>query len=480
MGIRIQPQQFQVPKDDPFANDTLGRLQPAEVLTHLIGALDGPCVLAVDAAWGAGKTTFLRMWAGHLRKLGFPVVEFNAWETDFTNDPFLALSEELTAGLRLDKDSLGGGAENLRTATQNVLRQAGPRLAQAVVTALLGSGAGELARDTLTSLTDAQMSRYGEAKQAITEFRQTLGDVADALSADHNGRPLVVVVDELDRCRPSYAIELLETAKHLFAVDRVVFVLAVNRAQLAESVRALYGSGFNSEGYLRRFFDLDFRLPEPNREAFIDALIHRIAFDDYFKRTQDDEARNDRGIARQWLLDFFGGSGLSLRTVEQATHRLGLLLASLRGDRRIFLAMATFVLIFRTIDPDLYHRFADGKATDEEVAHAMFTWVAADYRYTDAGRQLECKILMAASEQPLANNGPWAELDTPLRRKYTTLAQEPNSHDGKRDRDREHAADMMKFIQYEQQNLFRRGGPGFRHSVDRLELFSQDLVEQAP
>ena len=111
------------------------------------------------------------------------------------------------------------------------------------------------------------MSRYGEAKQAITEFRQTLGDVADALSEDHNGRPLVVVVDELDRCRPSYAIELLETAKHPFAVDRVVFVLAVNRAQLAESVRALYGAGFNSEGYLRRFFDLDFRLPEPNREA---------------------------------------------------------------------------------------------------------------------------------------------------------------------------------------------------------------------
>ena len=140
-----------------------------------------------------------------------------------------------------------------------------------MVTALLGSGAGDLARDTLTSLADEQVSRYGEAKQAIREFRQTLGDIAVALSADRNGRPLVVVVDELDRCRPSYAIELLETAKHLFAVDRVVFVLAVNRAQLAESVRALYGSGFNSEGYLRRFFDLDFRLPEPNREAFIDA-----------------------------------------------------------------------------------------------------------------------------------------------------------------------------------------------------------------
>ena len=84
------------------------------MLTHLIGSLDGPCVLAVDAAWGAGKTTFLRIWAGHLRKLGFPVVEFNAWETDFTDDPFLALSEELTEGLHSRKDSLGDSAKDLK------------------------------------------------------------------------------------------------------------------------------------------------------------------------------------------------------------------------------------------------------------------------------------------------------------------------------------------------------------------------------
>ena len=66
----------------------------------MLRSVDGPCVLAVDAPWGAGKTTFLRMLSHHLRNQEFPVIEFNAWETDFAGDPFVALSEELTAGLR--------------------------------------------------------------------------------------------------------------------------------------------------------------------------------------------------------------------------------------------------------------------------------------------------------------------------------------------------------------------------------------------
>ena len=78
MGIRIQPREIDVLTDDPFKNDLLDRKEPVEVLTHLVGAIEGPCVLAVDAAWGNGKTTFLRIWAQHLRNQGFPVVEFNA------------------------------------------------------------------------------------------------------------------------------------------------------------------------------------------------------------------------------------------------------------------------------------------------------------------------------------------------------------------------------------------------------------------
>ena len=60
--------------------------------------------MAVDAAWGAGKTTFLKMWAKYLLKEGFSVVEFNAWQTDASGDPLVALTTEITEQLKDDAD----------------------------------------------------------------------------------------------------------------------------------------------------------------------------------------------------------------------------------------------------------------------------------------------------------------------------------------------------------------------------------------
>ena len=127
MGIRIQPREINVPENDPFKNDLLGRKESVEVLTHLVGSLEGPCVLAVDAAWGSGKTTFLRIWAQYLRNQGFPVVEFNAWETDFVGDPFVSLSTELTEGLRAYTDeTLATKIDNTRKVAKEVIRRAFP------------------------------------------------------------------------------------------------------------------------------------------------------------------------------------------------------------------------------------------------------------------------------------------------------------------------------------------------------------------
>ena len=107
MGVRIRPEDIEVPEDDPFKNDLLNRKEPAEILRNLVDAIEGPCVLAVDAAWGAGKTTFLRIWSRYLLNQGFPVVRFNAWETDHAGDPFISLVSELTAGLEgYNKESL--------------------------------------------------------------------------------------------------------------------------------------------------------------------------------------------------------------------------------------------------------------------------------------------------------------------------------------------------------------------------------------
>ena len=305
MGIRIQPHEIDVPVDDPFANDLLDRKESVEVLTHLVHSFEGPCVLAVDAAWGNGKTTFLKIWAQYLRNERFPVVEFNAWETDFSGDPFVALSTELTEGLQEYKEdeSLEPKIVKTKKVAKKVLQRAVPSLIRIGTASIpvVGTEVGQL----LASYAEKSLSEYHEAKKSIKEFNDALQGMAGALSKSCENRPLIVVIDELDRCRPSYAVELLEVAKHLFAVDHIVFVLAVNRSELEHSIKALYGREFDAQGYLRRFFDVDFRLPEPDREAFINEMLATIRIDDYFERTNDQSTGQRVEIVRGLLLHFF-------------------------------------------------------------------------------------------------------------------------------------------------------------------------------
>ena len=353
MGFRIQPKDIEIPHDDPFKHDRIGRKEPAQILTRILKSVDGPCVLAVDAPWGAGKTTFLGMLARHLRNQEFSVVEFNAWETDFTSDPFLALSEELTIGVREYTDGpLRDEIDKVKAAAKEVVRLAVPGAIRLVTAGLLDISplVEKEAGQALASIAKKRLSEYLDARATLRTFRTSLGEFAMRLTESKGGLPLIVVIDELDRCRPSYAVELLETATHLFTVDRVVFVLGVNRSELAHSVRAVYGGEFDALGYLRRFIDIDFRLPEAERERFMDALLGSTGIEDYFKnRPQESAPGDDYGSVREWLLMFFVSSNLGLRQVAQSVHRLGLVFASLRRNRRSLAQAATVALVMRTL-----------------------------------------------------------------------------------------------------------------------------------
>ena len=69
--------------DDPFENDLLDRKHLAETLTNLVTNFESPYVVAIDAAWGAGKTTFIKIWTQELRTQNYPVIQFNAWGKRF-------------------------------------------------------------------------------------------------------------------------------------------------------------------------------------------------------------------------------------------------------------------------------------------------------------------------------------------------------------------------------------------------------------
>lgn len=421
MAIRIQPLDVEVPPDEPFKHDLLGRQEPAEVLTHLLGSIEGPCVLTIDGAWGSGKTTFLEMWARYLDKQGFPVVQFNAWETDYSATPFISLASELARGLERWKadDTL---VTKLRDASKRIVPSLMPLAGTAALATATALGLDPTVvaplPQLIASLGHQQLDNFPEAQQSVQAFKTTFEEVAAGVAAKHEGRPLVVAIDELDRCRPTFAIELLETAKHLFMANHVVFVLAMNRQELCHSIKAVYGSGFDADGYLRRFIDIDFRLPNPDRQPFVEQLLERTQIDHYFQRTND---KTHKRNYREILSSLGAIEDLSIRTIAQTIHRLALVLASLPDKQRSLAEVSVLALLLRATDMQLYEQFTRGQASDADCVDAVFGSLPNDKRFTPIVAWFEALIIAALVHRPNDTLHTLEQASTPLIRRYREI-----------------------------------------------------------
>ncbi|RYG88737.1 MAG: hypothetical protein EON59_03525 [Alphaproteobacteria bacterium] len=247
-------------------NDALGREQVAErIVKVLVGLADAenlPAgrVLAIDAPWGSGKSWVAQRLAGMLAKEYEPgrALYINAFEFDFHNDPFAVLA---SAVLEAAKPSTVH--ESLRRAATEVLKTATP----AVLGGLIRRGGeflvGKEATDVVEAVATATdhaikelLNTFDATKKSTSAFKAKLTEFA----SEQPG-PLVIVVDELDRCRPTFALEMLERIKHLFDVPRVVFALFVHGQALHSAIRHTYGSGIDPDAYLRKFISIRMGLP---------------------------------------------------------------------------------------------------------------------------------------------------------------------------------------------------------------------------
>jgi len=374
---KFKPLPLDISEDEPFKHDILSRQESGEVLCSFISSLTEPFVLAINSPWGTGKTTFLKMWQHQLRKLGFSSLYFNAWESDFSESPLVSLIGELGDGI----ESLRLGGEQHKTAIkvyQKTKKAGAALLKTALPAAIKLATAGILDLNSVTeadlgklaeNIAEKQIEKYGAAKKTISGFRKQLEDLVKVLSEatdDKVPKPVVFVIDELDRCRPTYAVELLEKVKHLFSVNGLVFVLAIDREQLTESVKALYGSGFDAEGYLKRFIDLDFCLPDPNHEKFVDAQFDRFALSESLESKVGD-TRDDGAGLREVLPQLFSLFGFSLRTQEQYFTHLSIIFRTTPPSSYIYSFLVALLLCLRITNRKLYFAYCSGRAGSIEV-----------------------------------------------------------------------------------------------------------------
>lgn len=283
---------------DKFDRETSGRLLHALVLQKFkedqYNSVEALC-FSVDGDWGTGKSFFLKRWAQDLRNQQHAVIEFDAWANDLSEEPLLGFLAELRDGLTqlatgtpLATEVKAKVSSVFKGLRQAVVPAAGAAL-KAFTSRYLGSEAIDLisgkAADLdsptkeqveagLDKLFEEALKEHNEVKELVADMKQRLQALLQDLSQQQKIHlPLFVIIDELDRCRPSYAIRLLEGIKHLFGAPNVCFVVSTNLEQMAESVRAVYGSGFDGQRYLKRFMAFEFKLPARSTLEFCKSIL---------------------------------------------------------------------------------------------------------------------------------------------------------------------------------------------------------------
>ena len=250
------------PLEEYFPADKLDRARYATFLSRLL-AQEGfdesrpdkekkkNYVLNLNAEWGAGKTYFLKRWSQELI-VGYPVVYIDAWQQDYSDDPFLTVIAGIIKQLQLQaKFNI-----TIPKSAVSMFKAVAPAIAQGLTKKISGIDLEELHTLLFSDEEIEDDQKQNSNKLTGSDFSPVVKALAQNLIKDHEAKnksieviksklddwvskfekqegkslPIFIFIDELDRCRPSYAVEMLETIKHIFDVKGIVFVVATDTA----------------------------------------------------------------------------------------------------------------------------------------------------------------------------------------------------------------------------------------------------------
>lgn len=240
------------------------RKELADHLDELISSAPGPLTISLEGAWGSGKSDFLKRWVREEPQGPTRYAYFDAFLNDHTTDPLIGLTRAVISSVEgiVDAPTVLQRVKGAAVKAVPRIARVGLAAATAGASELVGSALGDIAQAT----TDAAMGEFGglfdadRSREAVMlEFRDALTELTSPEEGE--SRKLVLIVDELDRCRPDYALQVLEVVKHFFDVPGVFFVLGYERDTMEAAIKARYGE-VNAGMYLDKFIHLSLGLPK--------------------------------------------------------------------------------------------------------------------------------------------------------------------------------------------------------------------------
>ncbi len=350
---------------DTYESDLLSRKDSVIQFAEFLKSPYCPTSIAVNGEWGSGKTFFVKQTAYHLSTLEDAsdkclTVYYDAWENDNECDPIISI---------VDCIARVAGEEDGKHIGELVFE-----IAEATLDNPLFRGIKVL-RDWQKENEAKSDFGYSKITPTNTQIKNKLKALFDEIINEH-GKRLILFVDELDRCKPDFAVRVLERLKHYFTIDdRVKIVFSVNINQLEHTIKHFYGDDFDSHRYLDRFFDMVLPIPEAETTLYIARYMKRNVMSDDFSS----------GVGVCSIIKYFG---IQIRDIKVFMSELdsgydtvkkeSLMNSQLNKYKTFMNYIYPIILAAKFKDKEKYHSLITGKGKD--IINNFFKY---DQRTTD-------------------------------------------------------------------------------------------------
>lgn len=252
-------------------NDVINRNRKLIELMKLVNVLDKNFIISIDGDWGCGKTFFIKQLIylsscddiSYFSDIDQEVIKsfsekhftiyYNAWENDDHDNPLESIIYYIINEFSEKKKDFHDDKKLFNLAKTTIMNF------------IELSSFGILKKEDLIEMTSFE--DLAKSMVTVEEKKDALNKLFDFLLQYANR--LILIIDELDRCRPDYAVKVLETIKHFYNNPNITILVVTNNKELSHTISHNYGYNFDGYGYLNKIYDTVITLTNDYKKEYV-------------------------------------------------------------------------------------------------------------------------------------------------------------------------------------------------------------------
>ena len=345
-GVKMKDEKIDVLNRDDFIDNI-------QKLIDQMSKIKRGCCFSIEGNWGIGKTFVIEKLEKRLKikqteetnSDKYFVFHYNCWQYDYYEEPSVAIITAILSSIEEEEAIAGQEVNTTIKAGMQIAKEKVKEIAKKYLETKTGIDIVGIIDNLYTTKETIQKSTY--EFDELFSFNKTINVMRKSLEEIASERTLVLVVDELDRCIPQYAIKVLERLHHIFSgLDNVVVVLAIDRGQLEYSVEEMFGKRINRESmdvdkYLKKFIDFSLTL---DNGIINETFWEKYKF--YFEKFCIDSDSDDLVQLKDLLPKIF--KGIDIRRQEKIIEKTNII-HSLLCNKQVDISVLLFEILFEIL-----------------------------------------------------------------------------------------------------------------------------------